>query len=367
MVTTSRFAAPAQHAAEATNGHVTLLDGGRLLRYIAYVGGSRLNGRFAGDPVASPPIDPKCLLSADAVQARTRRPPRTTRVLALANNRGGIGKTTTAVHVGFLLAEKYGKRVLLVDMDSQQSLSQAVPAPGPKSTPPPRDTEHLTEYFTGQQPLGKLIRPTRFDNLFITPGHPKMSLLDTGGGARPLAELQFVDDVRMVRPFNEAGAELDPFDWVILDTPPAQTYFTRAPLATADYVVVPANAESFAVSGLRRLFDTARTIGALMGSVDGWKERMLGCLITRWKPSKEATAAAADLEVGLAVEGSQVFAQRIPFDDKVGQGYLNLLAGGWRNIFHLGNQPGPAAQAYDQFVKEMLEHVNRIEAQDLHC
>ena len=62
-----------------------------------------------------------------------------------------------------------------------------------------------------------------------------------------------------------------------------------------------------------------------------------------------------------------MFAQRIPFDDKVGQGYLNLLAGGWRNIFHLGNQPGPAAQAYDQFVKEMLEHVNRIEAQDLHC
>ena len=115
-----------------------------------------------------------------------------------------------------------------------------------------------------------------------------MSLLDTGGGARPLAELQFVDDVRewFARSMRLALSLTPSTGLSSIPRPRRPISPWGAPLATADYVVVPANAESFAGSWPTPPVRYGAHDRRTHGSVDGWKERMLGCLITRWKPAR---------------------------------------------------------------------------------
>jgi hypothetical protein len=128
MVTTSDYTGPAQVA--GMQGHVTFLDGKRFLRYITYLHGSRLTGAHA--PLAKnfklPPIPPSCLLDAESTP---RLDPKKCMVLAVANNKGGVAKTTSAVVLAQLLATKHQQNVLVIDMDGQASLTrQRYPALG---------------------------------------------------------------------------------------------------------------------------------------------------------------------------------------------------------------------------------------------
>ncbi|MGH2514744.1 MAG: restriction endonuclease, partial [Ktedonobacterales bacterium] len=86
MVTTSDFNGPAREAVRQANGRVRILNGARLLRYITYIGGSRLGGEYAGLQVApTQPTAPDWLETAEEINRRTARPPRQTRVLVIAN------------------------------------------------------------------------------------------------------------------------------------------------------------------------------------------------------------------------------------------------------------------------------------------
>jgi len=115
LVTTSDFGAPARAvaAAAAVRGRLRLLNGQQLLRYIAYIRGSRVKEAGMRSPSTSAPTPPDCLFQADAV---ARRQTTETVVLTVGNNRGGVAKTTTALNLALALNER-GWRVLLVDMD----------------------------------------------------------------------------------------------------------------------------------------------------------------------------------------------------------------------------------------------------------
>src|SRR5260221_4937790 len=171
IVTTSEFTRPAYDAAEATHGKVKLINGERLIRYIRYVSGSRListNGATAS--LHQPVIAPDYLLDAEAIP---RRSPAQTTILAVANNKGGVAKTTTALNVSLVLSLKHKQRVLLVDMDGQHSLTRLLPLPLPLPArprgrrpatavePPPVDAAFLADYFTGDRALPELVRATR--------------------------------------------------------------------------------------------------------------------------------------------------------------------------------------------------------------
>jgi chromosome partitioning protein len=352
MVTTSDFTSTAYKTAVATHGRVTLINGERLQRYIAYVRGSRLTGASA--PVAKafqlPPLSPTCLIDADTI---SRFDPRATTVVAVANNRGGVAKTTTVVDVAFTLAEQHQQRVLLVDMDGQASMTAALPPPGPKPpAAPPPDGAYLSAFFAGRKTLPSLLRPTRFPNVWLVPSHEHLLLLDSGGAGRPDDELRFVralHDPQLVAPDGK------PFDWILLDTPPAQSFYTRAALASSHYMLIPVNAETFAAIGASRALKTASTMRALIRGA----AEVVGILITDWRQSAEAGRALSVVKDLAAVEQTRVFNAKISHDDRVLKGH-SRTAGGWlNNLLQLGAVPGPAAKDYDAFVKEMLLHVHR--------
>jgi cellulose biosynthesis protein BcsQ len=357
LVTTSGFGGPAKAAADGAQGKVHLLDSRRFLRYIAYVGGSRLAGEYAGARVGpAEPVEPTILMIGEDLAKRGARPPRLTRILAVGNNKGGVAKTTTALNLGFALAEQYKQRVLLVDMDGQASLTRSLPQLLPKGAPKdaaaPLDQHTLAKYFRGQTALGMLARPTRFGTLSLIPAHADLLRLDSGGSARPRAELEFVRDLHALAAPAESG--ISAYDWVILDTPPAQSFFTRVALAAADHILIPTVAETYAVHGVKALLGTARTMHALTGDLDGWRQKVLGCLVTRWKPNKNAEVALATLRTDLDAVGVRPLGVAIPADDKVEQAVREVAGGKLKHIFKLANSLGPAAQAYEKLAKELL-------------
>jgi chromosome partitioning protein len=317
LVTTSSFNDNAHTAAAAVGDKVRLIDGQRLLRYITYIGGSRLSGKYAATLTA--PVKPTSLAwlwKGDEVAVKTAHPPRTTRILAITNPKGGVAKTTTALNIGFALADLHKQRVLVVDMDGQASLSHSLPRPvpdgAPKGAAAPPDTLFLSDYFRGKTPLRSLIRATRFPNLSVVPGQEDLYLLQFAGADRARAELQFVEDVRAVTSLAEPGNAGQPYDWIILDTPATDTFYLRAALAAADYVIIPAFAETYALKGIEAVMKVAATLGALLGDVDTWKSRVLGCLVTRWKAGTNADTSLGTMRFSLDSEGIPIFRHQIP-------------------------------------------------------
>jgi chromosome partitioning protein len=185
-------------------------------------------------------------------------------VLAVANNKGGVAKTTTALNIALALADTHKKRVLLVDMNAQGSLTRLLPPEGHGAvTAQPVETATLTNHFASRAKLAQVLRGTRFDNIWLVPANGDLSHLDKGGGSHPQEELAFARAVHDVTVLPSDGL---PFDWIILDTPPAQTYYTRLAVGASHRVLVPANAETLAVLGATRALQTAVAMHALMGT-----------------------------------------------------------------------------------------------------
>jgi hypothetical protein len=168
MVTTSGFTKPAKEAASQANGLVHLVDGEHFRRSIAYIGGSLFTDE-TGTRRTSTLVTPTHISDADTNSRRDRI---TSRVLTIANNRGGIGKTTAALNLGFALAQQ-GNRVLMVAMDGQASLTLALPPPAtdkePKGATPRERRRFISEFFSGQtQSLNELVQLTRFPPPFYS-------------------------------------------------------------------------------------------------------------------------------------------------------------------------------------------------------
>lgn len=365
LVTTSSFVPNAWTFAEGAK-LTTLVDGPMLIRYIRYIGGSRVNGEYADVPISPPyPTELGYLYEADSKMKSTMHPPRHTRIITVANGKGGVAKTTSALNMAFALADRHKQRVLLVDMDGQASASQTLPRPlppgAPRGTETPVDTLFITDYFRSLSSLGGLVRPTRIENLWLVPATFQLQQMDSGGGARPQAELRFLGDMRTLEALDEHSKPLPPFDWIIIDTPPAQSFYARVAVAASDFVIIPACAEQFAVRGLNGVLRTVETMCALTG-VSHWQQKILGCFVARWRASANANASLATLVSELDAKGITRFEHNIPYDDRVEQAHRGVAGGGWRTIFRLANALGPAARAYDEVTEEVLTYVHRHEA-----
>jgi len=359
LVTTSDFTQPAYLVEQEAAGKVRLLNGSRFLRYIHYISGTRLVGDNSEAAALSQPlISPDYLFQAETI---ARRESRQTTVLALANNKGGVAKTTTSHNVALALTEKYHQRVLLVDMDAQGSLTRQLPQPAPPAVPgrrspkpaawpPPPDRTHLIDYFTGHHSLAQLVRPTRVKDLWLIPSDGRLGALDLGGDRLPEKLLAFVHDLNDAALVTPDG---DAFDWIILDTPTAQSFCTRAALAASHYVVVPACPEVMATRGAERGLRTAKTMSALMGS----GVEVAGCLITRWKKNATSEQAHVGIVDLMRLYHSQPFATKIWDDPKIEQAHAQTAVGRLKHLFKLA--PGKASKAYEEFVKELMAYVRR--------
>jgi chromosome partitioning protein len=343
LVTTSDFqpGAKAVAAAAAVKGRLRLLNGTYLTRYIAYIHGSRVNEGTRG-PTTPAPTPPDYLFRADAV---SRRDSTQTAVLTVGNNRGGVAKTTTAFNLALALAE-HGWRVLLVDMDPQASLTAGLRRPDDKP-----DTTTLLDYFVRNTALQQIVRPTKFTNLSLLPAHTDMRMADIGGAAHPNQELAFVTalhDLSVVSPNKEK------FDWIILDTPPGQSFYTRSALAASHYVLVPSAFDTWATIGMNGVLETARAMRGLMGK----GVEVAGCLLTRYRASTVKADDMSKFVIDLTARGVRLFDARIRHDDRLETRNREATRGKLSGILNFALQKGTGATDYQDALKELMRYVH---------
>ncbi|MEX2210854.1 MAG: ParA family protein [Gaiellaceae bacterium] len=163
------------------------------------------------------------------------------RIYALANQKGGVGKTTTAVNLAACLAEA-GERALVVDLDPQANATSGLGE---------RANGTSTYDLLDGAPLRDLIRRTRFANLDLVPSRPELA-----GAAVELARRD--DGERYLAGSLDEARER--YDFVFLDCPPSLGPLTVNALAVADQVLVPVQAEYYALEGLAQLVESIELV-----------------------------------------------------------------------------------------------------------
>ncbi|KJF17181.1 ParA family protein [Acidithrix ferrooxidans] len=167
-----------------------------------------------------------------------------TRIIAIANQKGGVGKTTTSVNLAAAIAES-GKRVLVIDLDPQ----------GNASTGMGIDIRALAttvyDVLLHDVPIEDAIEPTAVKNLFVLPAN-----IDLAG-----AEIELVSQLsrenRLKRTLDEVS---DEFDLIIIDCPPSLGLLTINALVAAAEVLVPIQCEYYALEGLTQLFRNVKLV-----------------------------------------------------------------------------------------------------------
>jgi chromosome partitioning protein len=187
------------------------------------------------------------MLSPDSGRRRALRP----RVLVMANQKGGVGKTTTAINLGTALAA-IGERVLIIDLDPQGNASTGLGID--------RKNRVTSSYdmLIGERTLRDVIVPTAVPRLFIVP-----STMDLLG-----VELEIAGDSdrsyklrKALRAYSDSGGDqTSAVTYVLVDCPPSLNLLTINALAAADAVVVPLQCEFFALEGLSQLLTTVEQV-----------------------------------------------------------------------------------------------------------
>jgi chromosome partitioning protein len=205
-----------------------------------------LDGPPAQDPPPGPVLERRKLPEPPLGAVKPMELPR---VIAIANQKGGVGKTTTTVNLGAALAE-LGFRVLVLDLDPQGNATTGLGLN-------PRDVEgSVYDVLLSGSTLDDIVEPTNLKNLFVAP-----ATIDLAG-----AEIELVPvmsrELRLKKAIDEVR---DDYDIVMIDCPPSLGLLTVNGLAASDDVIVPIQCEYYALEGLGQLL---RNVGLVQANLN---------------------------------------------------------------------------------------------------
>jgi chromosome partitioning protein len=226
-------------------------------------------------------------------------PAKACRILAIANQKGGVGKTTTAINLGTALAA-VGERVLLLDSDAQGNASTGLGVP--------RALRHKTLYdvLMDRLPAAQAIVKTALPGLDLLPADPDLSGIEVELGQTPRRSYRLRD---ALAPLRADGA----YDYVLIDCPPALSLLTVNAMTASDAVLVPLQCEFFALEGLTQLM---RTIDLVRGSLNPALE-IQGVVLTMFdRRNSLSSQVASDVRTHF---GDKVYQTVIPRNVRISE------------------------------------------------
>ncbi|MDR1095435.1 MAG: ParA family protein [Spirochaetaceae bacterium] len=174
-------------------------------------------------------------------------------VYVFVNQKGGVGKTTSAINIGAYLAAA-GKKTLLVDFDSQANLSSGVLSAGVGAR---RELMGIYEALSGMVPVEQTIQNTKVPNLFVIPAS-----IDLSGAA-----VELIGEEKRDYYLKDTLSPIkNRFDHILIDCPPSLGVLTVNGLTAADQVLIPMQCEYFALEGLTLLLETVKRIQGSLNS-----------------------------------------------------------------------------------------------------
>lgn len=166
--------------------------------------------------------------------------------IAVINQKGGVGKTTTTVNLGAALANR-GSRVLLLDMDPQANLTVHV------DKRPDLESHTLTSLLVEDTPLKDLVQPTGQANLFVVPSDTSLA-----GVEQVLANR--IGRETILREALDVFPDAANFDYILFDCPPSLGVLSANALVAADWVVIPMQAEYLSLQGMAKLLEVIQLV-----------------------------------------------------------------------------------------------------------
>ena len=232
------------------------------------------------------------------------------RVIALANQKGGVGKTTTAINLGAALAQS-GKQVLLVDLDPQGNASTGL------GIGPERRAVSTYHVLTEGRTIAEVALRCGDLSLFVAPASADLSGIDAELAATPDRSHR----LRAALRHSGDDAPTHCYDYIIIDCPPSLNLLTVNALAAADTVLVPLQCEFFALEGLTQLLGTIKRIQARLNP----PLRMQGIVLTMYDRRNNLSAQVAeDVRLNL---GDTVYQTIIPRNVRLSEAPSYALPG----------------------------------------
>jgi chromosome partitioning protein len=264
-----------------------------------------------------------------------------TRVLVLANQKGGVGKTTTAINLGTALAA-IGEQVLIIDLDPQGNASTGLGID--------RRSREVSTYdvLIGEREIRDAVLPTAVPRLFVAP-----STLDLLG-----VELEISSHRDRTFKLRDAVARLtaqrrpeDPqFTYILVDCPPSLNLLTINAFAAADSVLVPMQCEFFALEGLSQLLSTVEQVKQTLNP----RLSIHGVVLTMFDPRNNlATQVVADVRQFM---GDKVYETIIPRNVRVSE------APSHGKPVLLYDLKCTGSQAYLKLASEVIQREHRLRA-----